>query len=149
MKVILLNDVKGKGKKYEEKDFANGYANFLIKENKAVIANDVNRNKIKDELTLQLEKETLKMFEAIDNRNTINNSVIVVERKAMPDGSINKGFSKKELIDKLNEKYPDIKIESKMVKMDTIKHFGKHEVYIEMYKDVVAVIEVDVICTQN
>lgn len=149
MKVILLEDVKGKGKKYEEKDFPNGYANFLIKNNQAIVANDTNRNKIKDELTLQLEKETLKMFEAIDKRNTINNSLIVVERKAMPDGSINKGFSKKELIEKLNEKYPDIKIESKMIKMDTIKHFGKHEVYIELYKDVEAVIEVDVVCIQN
>lgn len=149
MKVILLEDVKGKGKKYEEKDFPNGYANFLIKNNQAVLANDTNRNKIKDELTLQLEKETLKMFEAIDKRNTINNSLIVVERKAMPDGSINKSFSKKELIEKLNEKYPDIKIESKMIKMYPIKTFGKHYAYIEMYKDVFAVIEVDVVCTQN
>ena len=29
MKVIMLEDVKGKGKKCEVKDFPNGFANFL------------------------------------------------------------------------------------------------------------------------
>ena len=37
MKVIMLEDVKGKGKKGEVKDFPNGFANFLIKQNKALM----------------------------------------------------------------------------------------------------------------
>ena len=41
MKVILLVDIKGKGKKDEIKDFPNGYANFLIAQKQALLANDV------------------------------------------------------------------------------------------------------------
>ena len=45
MKVILLVDIKGKGKKDEIKDFANGYANFLIAQKQALLANDENLKK--------------------------------------------------------------------------------------------------------
>ena len=47
MKVIMLEDVKGKGKKGEVKDFPNGFANFLIKQNKAMDATPANMNKLK------------------------------------------------------------------------------------------------------
>ncbi|WP_412095607.1 50S ribosomal protein L9, partial [Bacillus inaquosorum] len=43
MKVIFLQDVKGKGKKGEVKNVADGYAhNFLIKKGLAVEANATN-----------------------------------------------------------------------------------------------------------
>ena len=43
MKVIFLKDVKGKGKKGEVKNVADGYAhNFLIKQGLAVEANPTN-----------------------------------------------------------------------------------------------------------
>ena len=43
MKVIFLKDVKGKGKKGEVKNVADGYAhNFLIKQGLAVEANNAN-----------------------------------------------------------------------------------------------------------
>ena len=38
MKVIMQEDVKGKGKKGETKEFPQGYANFLLKSKKAVPA---------------------------------------------------------------------------------------------------------------
>ena len=43
----MLEDVKGKGKKGEVKDFPNGFANFLIKQNKAMDATPGNMNKLK------------------------------------------------------------------------------------------------------
>ena len=43
MKVIFLKDVKGKGKKGEVKNVADGYAhNFLIKQGLAIEANNTN-----------------------------------------------------------------------------------------------------------
>lgn len=51
MKVILLEDIKGVGKKDQVIDVKDGYAkNFLFKQNKAVIANDENLNKLKGKL---------------------------------------------------------------------------------------------------
>ena len=48
MKVILLKDIKGVGKKFEEKEVSDGYANnFLIPKNLAVPVNPVSLNVIK------------------------------------------------------------------------------------------------------
>ena len=42
MKVILIEDVKGRGKKDDIIDVANGYGQFLLSSAKAIIANDEN-----------------------------------------------------------------------------------------------------------
>ena len=48
MKIILLEDVKGKGKKDEIKELPNGYANFLIAKKLALLANEENLKKLAD-----------------------------------------------------------------------------------------------------
>ena len=65
MKVIFLKDVKGKGKKGEVKNVADGYAhNFLLKQGLAVEANHANestlnakRKKKKNMLQKNLKKQ--------------------------------------------------------------------------------------------
>ena len=47
MKVIFTQDVRGKGKRGEVKEMADGYANFLIKEGKAKRAKNVLRQRKK------------------------------------------------------------------------------------------------------
>lgn len=66
MKVIFLKDVKGKGKKGEIKNVADGYAhNFLIKQGLAVEANQaamssLNAQQKKEEKMAQQEVEDAK-----------------------------------------------------------------------------------------
>jgi len=48
MKVILLKDIKGVGKKFEEKEVSGGYAmNFLLPKNIALMANKAGVVKVK------------------------------------------------------------------------------------------------------
>ena len=48
MKVILLKDIKGVGKRFEEKDVSDGYANnFLVPQNLAVSLSPTSLNMIK------------------------------------------------------------------------------------------------------
>lgn len=57
MKVILLKDIKGVGKKFEEKNVSDGYANnFLITKNLAVPASPTSLNTIK-QMKEQSEKK--------------------------------------------------------------------------------------------
>lgn len=49
MKVILLKDVKGTGKKGEVKEVSDGYArNFLLPKKMAVVADNTNVKELKD-----------------------------------------------------------------------------------------------------
>ena len=63
MKVILLSDVKGKGKKDDVIDVANGYANYLINNKLAVAATDNNLQ------NLAKEKEQEAIF--LQNRRNV------------------------------------------------------------------------------
>ena len=56
MKVILLKDVKGVGKRFEERQVSDGYANnFLLKNDLAILINPSSTNRIK-QLQEQEEK---------------------------------------------------------------------------------------------
>lgn len=59
MKVILLEDIKGVGKKNDVLEVKDGYAkNFLFKQKKALIANDANLQKLKSKLeSKEFEKD--------------------------------------------------------------------------------------------
>ena len=51
MKVILLEDIKGVGRKNDVLDVKDGYAkNFLFRQNKAIIANDANLQKLQGQI---------------------------------------------------------------------------------------------------
>ena len=63
MKVILIADVKGKGKKGEVKDFQAGYANFLVKSGLAKVASEGNMKVLEEEKAIAAEKEAVHLQE--------------------------------------------------------------------------------------
>lgn len=61
MKVILLRDVKGVGKKYEEKNVSDGYAtNFLLPQKLALVADKASMSKVNQ---LKEQSEAKKIHE--------------------------------------------------------------------------------------
>lgn len=65
MKIILLKDIKGVGKRFEEKDVSDGYANnFLITKNLAMPTSPASLNMVKqmqeqgEKRRVEEEKET-------------------------------------------------------------------------------------------
>lgn len=57
MKIIFTEDVRGKGRRGEIKELPDGYANFLIKQNKAKQANAQAMSQLKGQNVLKLEKK--------------------------------------------------------------------------------------------
>jgi len=78
MKVIFLKDVKGKGKKGEVKNVADGYAqNFLLKQGLAVEATNANvstldAKKRKEEKEAEQELENSKKLKEVLEALTVN-----------------------------------------------------------------------------
>lgn len=64
MKVIFTQDVRGKGKRGEVKEMADGYANFLIKEGKAKRANAQAMSELKGQKRAEAKKEAELLAEA-------------------------------------------------------------------------------------
>ncbi len=145
MEIILLEDVKGIGKKGETKTVSDGYANnFLIPRKKALrktAENVAMLNKQKEELEnkLQEQKEL-----ALKNKETLEKMTLEFSAKAQKDGSMAGTISTKAIAEKLKNEY-GIEIDKrKFVDKISVNAFGVTNLKIELFKDVFANIKVHV-----
>lgn len=143
MQVIFLKDLKGQGKKGEIKEVADGYAmNFLIKKGYAVKKTETSLNKLnieKENNRLLDEKNTKEAKELVEKLKKVT---ITFNAKAGKEdkmfGSISSKQIKEEL-DKLGYKF-----DKKQICSETINCFGFHNVDINIYKNIVGTIRVEV-----
>ncbi len=140
MKLILLEDIKNKGKELDIKDFANGYANFLIKEGKAVLATEENLAKRQKEIDRRLDLENDELHLAQRVFDDINNKTFVIKRVMTPKGTPSESVTKNDICELINNPAVD----SKMLKTDVIKTFGLFDIKVKLHKNVEATIKVKV-----
>lgn len=147
MKVIFLTDVRGKGKKGEVKNVADGYAqNFLVKNNKAIEATKQNIAKLKAEQNREAKDYAAEKAEAQVIKEQIENDKTVVEisAKAGADGRLFGSVTTKKIAEELNKQY-DLKVDKhKMVLSDGVKALGYINVPVKLFEGVEATIRVHV-----
>lgn len=143
MKVILEEDVRGKGHKGQVIDVANGYGTFLINSKKAIPANDSNMKKWKrnqDEIALQ---DNLRRKEANIFKNDLEKQSWVFKVKSN-GGKIFGSVTDTDLANEIGRVYPSMGITKKDVKVPKISTVGLYEASVVIYKDIVARLSVDV-----
>ena len=143
MKVILLEDVKKVGKKGEIVTVADGYGqNFLIKNQKAVMANAHERKilaKQNEEKAKELELEKQNAIELSKRLETI---ILKFVSPVGKDGLATSQVSTKQIVKELREKY-DIRVDKrKFVNPHSIGAFGDTKMEIELFKGVMASINI-------
>ncbi len=148
MKVIFLQDVKGKGNKGEVKEVAVGYAqNFLLKKGLAVEATPQALSELKGK-TKAKEKEdaeVLKEAEALKAVIEAEEFEVVIKSKAGEDSRLFGSIPSKQIAEAL-EKQHNIKVDKrKMDLKQPIKALGYTNVPTKLHKDVVAKLRVHVI----
>ena len=143
MKVIFLKDLKGQGKKGEIKEVSDGYAiNFLIKKGYVVKETEHSLNKLnlqKEEDKKQDEENTKKAKEMVKKLEKVT---LVFTAKA---GKMDKMFgriSSKQIKEELDKK--GYNFDKKQIVCEIINSFGFHDVKINLYKDIVGKIKVEV-----
>jgi ribosomal protein L9 len=145
MKVILVKDVRGKGKKGEVIEVASGFGNFLLSSKQAIEASNSNLKSIEDEKA-KVEKEALQEFELAKKlKDEIENSPIKLYVKIGETGKLFGAINSKQIAEEFKVQY-NIEIDKrKIVLEDNIHSLGSFKVQVKLHKDVQAVINLQVL----
>lgn len=135
MKIILIDNVKGTGKKDEVKEVKDGYGSFLIKNKKAVIystkSNEVLNTQIKD----RNDKEEQLILECTNIKNKLEKDTLEFLVKTGNDGKVFGSISSKQISEELKKK--GYNIDKKLIDRENLNTLGSHTVTINLHKKVV------------
>ena len=145
MKVILKETINSLGIIGTEVNVADGYArNYLLPQNKAVIATPQNRKMLEQEsakFELQIAKER-KLAEEMAQR--LEGVVCTIAAKVSEEERLYGSVSARDIVDALANQ--DIVVEKRMVLLkEPIKATGSYHVPIRVYKEVEPEITVEIV----
>lgn len=146
MKVIFTQDVRGKGKRGEVKNMADGYANFLIKSGKAKQADAAAMSQLHAQQKAEAKKEAEILAEAKALKAKLESGKYVVELKAKAgeDGRLFGSVTSKQISQALQKQY-DIKIDKRKMELaQPIRSMGYVNVPVKLHNEVSAKIRVHI-----
>lgn len=146
MKVILLENVKGVGKKDEIINANDGYArNFLFPKNLAIEANSTNLSKLKSKQDSASFKKSEEKKNAEEMKEKLSKIVLKINVKAGENGKIFGGVTAKEISEQLKKKY-NYNIDKKKIDVkETIKTIGIFTIDLKLFEGVVGKLKIHII----
>ena len=145
MKVILLSDVKNVGKKGEVKQVADGYGrNYLVKNGLAVEATKKSMEILTKQKADEAAREAEMKEEAIELKNKLEKMTISFKVKAGSDGRMFGSVSNAKIAETLAKDYQIQVDKRKFVDNGNITELGMHKVRVELFKGVVATLNIDI-----
>lgn len=143
MRVIFIKDLKNQGKKGETKEVKDGYAkNFLIKNGYAIKETKESLKKLERDKQKQKELDSQKKVEALKIKQELESQTYKFTVKTGKEDKVFGSISVKQIKDKINDLYHLDKTQINLEK--PIQTLGFHEVEINLYKDIKAIIKVEV-----
>ncbi len=144
MKVLLLEDIKGLGKKGEVCEVKDGYGqNFLIAKNKAKHATNEVINRYKAEQRQKAEQEALEMAERKQLAKSLESIVLHITRKGNK-GALFGSVTKEEITHALQEEHR-LTIDKKDIEISVpIKHIGDFVVEVKLGAGISAKLKINV-----
>lgn len=145
MKVLLLQDVKGQGKKDQIIDVSDGYArNFLFPKKLAVVADNKAINEVKNkEASKQYKIETEKAnARAIATK--LSEVVVKISVNAGADGRLYGSITSKDIAEALAKQHGITIDKRKIVMSDPIKAYGTYNYDVRLYTEITGKIKVTV-----
>ena len=145
MKVIFLKDVKGKGKKGEVKNVADGYAhNFLLKQGLAVEANPSNVSSLNAQKKKEEKLAAEELAEAKQLKAKIDEITVELTAKSGEGGRLFGSITSKQIAEELQKKH-SIKVDKRKIELeDAIRSLGVTKVPVKLYPEVTATLNVHV-----
>ncbi len=143
MKVVLLADVKGQGKKNDVINVSDGYArNFLLPRKLAVEADAKVLNEIKgreDSIKHKIEVETA---EAKATAAKLDSILVKIPASSGADGRLYGSITAKDIAERLSKDH-GITVDKRKIQLsDPIRAYGKYDLDVKLYTDVTAKVHV-------
>ncbi len=142
MKVILLKDVEGLGKKYEIKEVKEGYArNFLFPKKLARIADETALKWLEIQKEIQAKKAEEELKKTEEKVAKVDGIEVFLPVKVNKEGKLFSKITQKTIADKLKEMGHDIK-KDQVVLPEPIKELGEFPVKLKFEHNLEAEIRV-------
>ena len=143
MKVIFIKDVKGQGQKGDIKEVKDGYAkNFLIKNGYAIKETKESLKILNREQQAKKQEDEENRKKALKDKESLEKEKLSFIVKTGEHDKVFGSISVKQIKEKLDQKY---KLDKKQIIINNpIASLGFHEVQINLYKDIVATIKIEV-----
>ena len=145
MKVILLTDVKGSGKKGELIEVSDGYArNFLLPRKLAKEANAQVMNEFKNAEQSKQYKLDVQEAQAQDIANKLNGVTVQIKASAGKNGKLFGSVTSKEIAEEIKKQF-SADIDKRKISIDTdIKAFGIYNCEIKLFTGISTKLKVQV-----
>jgi len=145
MKVIFLKDVKGKGKKGDVKNVADGYAhNFLLKQGLAVEANAANESTLNAQKKKEEKNAAEELEESKQLKAKIDEITVELTAKSGEGGRLFGSITSKQIAEELQKKHK-IKIDKRKIELnDAMRSLGVTKVPVKLHTEVTATLSVHV-----
>lgn len=144
MKVVLLADVKGQGKKGQLVNVSDGYArNFLFPKKLAIEADNAALNELKNREESAAHHKQEEINAAKATAALLEGKTVTVIAKAGTGGRLFGSVTSKEIAAEI-KKSLGVEIDKKKMNAPDIKNFGEYTAEIKLYQGIIAKINVKV-----
>ena len=139
MKVILLCDVKGQGKKDQIVNVSDGYArNFLFPQKKAIPADAKATSELKNKEEAKQFKVNEEHKAAVALAEKISGVEVRIKMGHGQDGRLYGSVTAKDIAEELQKRISVEVDKRKILMKDTIKAYGNYSVELKLLSDVIA-----------
>ncbi len=138
MKVVLLQDVKGLGKKGELVNTSDGYArNFLFPRKVAMEANSQAMSELKNREASEKHRIETEIAAANASAAKIEGKTVKITAKAGANGKLFGSVPSKDVAEGISKEF-GLKHDKRKVVVDDIKTFGSYPVEVKLYNGISA-----------
>ena len=145
MKVILIKDVKGKGKINDIIDIPAGHANFLIRSNQAIEATVDNIKHLEHEKLLEKQEQEKRLKDMQELKKIVDTSPVKIAVRVGQNGKLFGSVPTKQMVEEFKAQY-GIELDKRKIILDKdIDKLGTYKIKIQLHKEVTATLVVYVV----
>ena len=144
MKVILLEELQGKGGEGDVVEVARGFANYLLIQGVAIEATKGNLKQLEQRRKNIAKREEVRIANAEELKAKLESADIVIKAKVGDEGNLFGSVTAQMIVDALAE--AGIVIERRRIDTrQSIKVVGEHTVDVSLYRDIKAALKLNVV----